>query len=290
MTLDDKTERRVEAMCLKTTIGMDERILRDAFAKLEKSPAISHKTSRTKFTKRFISIAAIAAVITIIFFVKQARFNTRLAAPKQIYTNLEKTGNFCISNYHAEEDMPFEQVWVLKTSDMKMFKNNENGQTLMTLYDIPKHSKMISLLSADSIQTEKITNEMLDDLGKALVQAFSLKQFSNFKEIPKNASWRPVHDTKITSLLPGSDVFDLLWHKKNSEAKMQYFKLRVFVTENTNILRRTELYIKSEPEGEFELVSFSIVSYPDEEYIKDVIRSNFGPMVSLPSYRPTGTP
>lgn len=291
MTLEDYTERRVKAMCLKTTVGTDERILRDAFAKLEKSPAPGRqKRIRIRFRKRFISIAAVGAAAVVLLAVLQAKFSARLAAPKQIYSSLEKMGNVCISNYHAGDEEPFEQVWVLKSSDMKMFKSTENDQTLMTLYDIPTHSKMVSLLSVNSVQTEEITDEMLEGLGQAMVQAFSLAQFSRFSDIPKNASWQPVYNPKIISQLPGSQVFDLSWHQKKSDAKMQYFKLRMFVLENTKILRRTELYVKSDLDGEYRLESLGIISYPDEAYIKDLIRSNFGPVVSAPEYRPTGMP
>jgi hypothetical protein len=76
--------------------------------------------------------------------------------------------------------------------------------------------------------------------------------------------------------------------QEDSDGKLQYFKWRIFVKEKTFLPKRAELYIKSNAQDDYALVSISIVSYPGEENIKNIIRKNFGPVLSSPQYQPTG--
>ncbi|MBN1973447.1 MAG: hypothetical protein JW787_07390 [Sedimentisphaerales bacterium] len=287
MTLADNTERLVEQMRLKTSIAADERILRDAFAKFElSSPFTKKMTLRSNFAAKYIGIAAAAAVIFIFWTLIMSY--AKLASPKKIYNSLVKNENFCISNYLAGQEQPFQQLWVSKSLDIKLFRNIESNSQLLTLWDVSRSNKMVLMDAEKSLKTEPITERMLDEMEKSTVQAFSLSRFTDLKKIPKNIRRHRVHDQKINSQIPDTEVFELSWKQKNSAGKMQYLKWRIFIKEKTNEIKRTELYTKSESDEQYELDSMSIISYPEEEEIKTLIRKNFDTVISYPEYRPTG--
>lgn len=283
MTLADNTERIVEQMRLKTRAVTDERILKDAFTEFEKSaPYTRQMTIRNNFVTKYAGIAAVAAVIVIIWSVYISHFDEKFAAPKQIYNDLAQNENFSISLYQANEEQPFRQIWTSKSLEMTLLKTSEQNIELLTLWDITRNNKMTSRTTASSIQTEKVPhNKMLDELEESLFYAFSLAHFKNISDIPGNAKW-----TQIQS--QDSKVFELSWHQKDLEGKHQYFKWRIILEENTNLLKRTELYVKSDSHDQYRLDSFSIISYPEQEEIRTLIRINFDIVISPPEYQPTG--
>jgi hypothetical protein len=291
MTLSDNTERLVQQMHLRTRALTDERILKDAFAQFEKSaPYTKTRTIKNNVYTRLVTIAAAVAIVVFIWSVSHflIKSNQGLAVTKQVYNTLDKSENYCISNYLAGQEEPFQQMWVLKSVDMKMLKNVEKNSELLTLWDLSKNIKMISQGSLSSLQTESITDDMLHELDKTMLQVFSLDKFGKLSEIPKNAAYHWIHDAKVDTQFPDSDVFELSWQQEDSDGKLQYFKWRIFVKEKTFLPKRAELYIKSNSQDEYALVSISIVSYPGEENIKNIIRKNFGPVLSSPQYQPTG--
>jgi hypothetical protein len=291
MTLFGNTEYLVQQMHLRTRALTDERILKDAFAQFDKSaPYTKTTTIKNNVFTRFITIAAAVAIIVFIWSVSHflIKSNQGLAVPKQVYNTLDKSENYCISNYLAGQEEPFQQMWVLKSVDMKMFRTVEKNSELLTLWDLSKNKKMISQGSLSSLQTEAITDDMLSELDKSMLEIFSLDKFGKLSEIPKNAAYQWIHDAKVDAQFPDSDVFELSWQQEDSDSKMRYFKWRLFVKEKTFILKRMELYVKSNPQDQYALVSISIVSYPGEENIKNIIRKNFGPVISSPQYQPTG--
>lgn len=279
MTLADNTERLMEQMSLKTRAVTDQWILNDAFAEFDKSaPVTLTMVIRNNLVIKSLRIAAVAAIVIVIWSVYASLFNNKFSAPKQIYNDLIKTDNFCISMYHAGQEQAFEQVWASKSLEMTLFRTTEQNRELLTLWDISRKNKMTSI---DSAQTEKITKEMLNELEESMFYVFSLARFRKFNDIPGNA--------KLTQIqLPDSETFELSWHRKNSEGNNQYFKWRIILEENTNILQRTELYAKSNPKDQYKLDSFSIISYPEQKEIITLIRRNFDIVISTPEYQPTG--
>ncbi len=287
----DNTEELVEQMHLKTRPLTDERILKDAFASLEKSSQSAYrKTTHSSNLKRFVIATAAAAAVVIAWAGTHFLISdySKLSAPKQIFNALDKDENFCISNYRAGSEVPFEQVWVSKQLEMKMFSKIEANSNFMTLWDISRNVKISEQGPRNIEKTEPITEKMETELEKSLVRIFSLSRFSSIGEIPKTAAWQKVHDPIIVNQVPDTQVFELSWQQKNSAGQMQYFKWRIFLSANNYVPRRTEVYIKSSPNDQYELDSYSIISHPGEEEIKDRIRENFGPIISSPEYQPTG--
>jgi hypothetical protein len=177
---------------------------------------------------------------------------------------------------------------VSKQLEMKMFSTIQANSNLLTLWDISRNVKISSRGPRNIEKTEPITEKMETELEKSLIRFFSLSQFSSLRDIPKNAVWQRSHDVIFGNQLPDTHVFELTWQQENKAGQMQYFKWRIFLTANIYVPRRTELFIKSDNNKPYELDSFSIISHPDQEEVKNKIRENFGPIIRAPEYQPTG--
>jgi hypothetical protein len=294
MTYADNTEHLVKQMRLTTRPLTDERILKDAFATLEKSPQSAHRVkAKSNNIKRILAVTSVAAAIVIVWSAAHylREVYSYQSEPKQIFNDLVKAETFCISNYHANSETPFEQVWVAKQLEMKMFSTIEADNNLMTLWDISRNVKMSSQGARSDLKTVPITKKMHAELDKSLAKVFSLSRFTNLNDIPKNAEWQWDINPNMISLsrvLLRTQVCELTWQQKNSAGKMQYLKWLILLNIDTRLPGKTELYTKSNLDDQYVLASYSIILYPGEEEIKNHIRENFGPIISSPEYQPTG--
>ena len=271
MTLADNTENTIRKMRLTTRALTDQRILNDAYAELEKSSSIVNEYITQYFTmKKIIKIASLAAIVIISISIFSSKFSDAKTAPKKIYNTLLSNENFCISSYKADAQEPFQEIWVSQSLDMKLFKTKSEGEDLLTFWDIPRDSMLVSLNYTDNFESELITEQMLAELEESIISAFSLNQFTNLKKIPRNAKWHEVNDINILNLVPNAIVFELIY------AKAAYIKWRIFLDKATNLPKRMEVHVKDESDDQYKLE------------IKAVIRENFGPVITTPEFIPTG--
>lgn len=292
MALADNTEQRVEQMRLKTRDVTDQRILNDAFIAFDRSSPYARKiTIRNNVVTKYAGIAAAAAVLITIWFAYTSLFSEKFTAPKQICDDLAQIDNFSISMYLAEQpvesllverDEPFQQIWASKPLEMTLLKTTSQNADLLTLWDISRNNKMTSATSDKTAKTENMPHsKMLSELNESVFYTFSLNRFYSISDIPKNAKWTQIQSND-------SKVFELLWHQKDSVGKQQYFKWRIMLNENTNLLERTELYIKSYSEDQYKLDRFCVISHPLQDEIRTIILENFNIVISPPQYLPTG--
>ncbi len=151
---------------------------------------------------------------------------------------------------------------------------------------------MITYLSTDSVETEPVTEQMLAELERSAGRTSGLVPFSDMTEAPEDAEWNRVDDPAVAAIVPGAKVYDLTWRQEGtSSAAVMFRRWRVFVGVRTNLPKRVEWYVKSEPQAEYTFETFAIVVYPSESEIQTVIRNTFGSAASRlrePEY--IGTP
>ncbi len=165
---------------------------------------------------------------------------------------------------------------------MTLLKTTSQNSDLLTLWDISRNNKMISTTSDNPTQTENMPHsKMLSDVEESIFYTYSLNRFYSISDIPKNAKWKQIQSTD-------SKVFELSWHQKDSVGKQKYFKWRIILNENTNLLERTELYIKSYSEDQYKLDRFCEISHPQQSEIRTLILEYFDIVINPPQYLPTG--
>ncbi len=294
MNTADNIEQTIGKLHIATKPETDERILNNAFAALEKSlKSPSHKTGRNVrqniFSNKIIKFAAVAAAIIVIavLFLKISTSTT--SAPGRIDTALTKVENICITKFQAGGTEPYEQQWLSTTLNVKMIKSIENNRMHFALWDIPNKTKMQTFLSSNTVRTEPITESMLAEFEESMIQNSGLERYFQKDEIPKDAVWKLVVDPVVTAKYAGTEIYELTWQQQGTtEGEIVYRKWRIFADAKTNLLARVEWYTKSQSDGQYELESYMVFSYPKQEEIQTIIRAVFSPVRRQPEY--IGTP
>ncbi|MCH7558708.1 MAG: hypothetical protein IIB56_14800 [Planctomycetes bacterium] len=279
----DQIERTIERLHITTRAETDKRILDDAFAALEKSaqkqsPDVGRNARRRTLRIRIAELAAVAAVILVVFALFFGTRVTETVALNEIYQALGKVENVCIATFQPPANEPVQIEWVSQTLNIDMVRFGEQ----FVLWDIPNKVKMIKYLSSDSITTTAITDEMLAKVEQAAGRRFGLVPFSDISDV-SGARWSRVEESKVAAAVSGTKVYELTWPQKetNSEA-IELRKWRVFVDIHTNLPKRAEHYFKLRPQEEYKFEMFEVITYPSGGEIQALIHKTFGPAASQP--------
>lgn len=279
----DQIERTIERLHITTKAETDKRILDDAFAALEKSaqkqsPHVGRSARRRTLRIRIAELAAVAAVILVVFALFFGTRLTETVALNEIYEALGKVQNVCIATFLPPANEPVQIEWVSQTLNIDMVRFGER----FVLWDIPNKVQMIKYLSSGSVTTTAITDEMLTKVEEAASRRFGLVPFSDMSNF-SGAQWIRVEDSEIETTMSGTKVYDLTWTERNTTFQtIRLRKWRVFVDAGTKLPERAEWYSKFEPEGEYKFETFSVVTYPSENQIKILIRNTFGSAATQP--------
>lgn len=277
----DQIEQTIERLHITTRAETDERILDDAFAALEKSaqkqsPHVGRIARRRTLRIRIAELAAVAAVILVVFALFFGTRLTETVALNEIYEALGKVENVCITRFLPPANEPVQIEWVSQTLNIDMVRFGER----FVLWDIPNKVQMIKYLSTGSITTTAITDEKLTKVEQAAGRRFGLVPFSDISDV-SGARWSRVEESKVAATVSGTKVYELTWpQKETSSEAIELRKWRVFVDIRTNLPKRAEHYFKLRPQEEYKFEMFEVITYPSGEQIQSLVRKTFGPVAS----------
>jgi len=279
----DQIERTIERLHITTRAETDKRILDDAFAALEKSaqkqsPHVGRTARRRTLRIRIAGLAAVAAVILVVFALFFGTRLTKTVALNEIYEALGKVQNVCIATFQPPANEPVQIEWVSQTLNIDMVRFGER----FVLWDIPNKVQMIKYLSTGSITTTAITDEKLAKVEQAAGRRFGLVPFSDISDV-SGARWSRVEESKVAAAVSGTKVYELTWpQKETSSEAIESRKWRVFVDTHTNLPKRTEHYFKLDHEEDYKFEKYEVITYPSEDEIQMDIRKTFGPAAGRP--------
>ena len=220
--------------------------------------------------KQFIRpVAAAAAVILIAFALFFSTPAAKAVDLSQIYEALEKIRNVCISRFVPNKAEPIQERWVSRTFACRLTRNNKR----FVLWDFANSVKKIKPLDGSTIQIDSLSGDIVAKGKKSLEGSFGLMPFSDITNIPKDAQWNRVDSKKLTTTIPGTEVYDLTWTKKVPNTEL--WKWRVFIDITSNLPKKTEWYKKAAIENQYTLESVTVVEYPSDSKIEAVIQSTF---------------
>ncbi len=274
----DQIEQTIERLHITTRAETDKRILDDAFAALEKSaqkqsPDVGRIARRRTLRIRIAELAAVAAVILVVFALFFGTRVTETAALNEIYEALGKVENVCIARFQPPANEPVQIEWVSQTLNIDMVRFGER----FVLWDIPNKVQMIKYLSTGSITTTAITDEMLAKVEQATGRRFGLVPFSDISDV-SGARWSRVEDPEIEVTVSGTKVYELTWPQKETSSEViELRKWRVFVDTRTNLPKRAEHYFKLKHQEEYKFEMFEVITYPSGGQIQAFVRKTFGP-------------
>ena len=272
----DNMERRIEQLHVTTRTETDRRILDDAFVALRRgvemqSPGIWRVIAASRMARPVAAAAVILIAVSLYLSIPSGDADT----VEGFYRTLGGVKNACAASFEPGRTDPFQQVWTSESLKVRLFKTGVGERAHFALLDVGNKLQMTIYLS--TVQTEPLTAQKLADLDKSMALSSALGPFPHVKDIPESARWNRVSDPAILAVIPGTEVYDLIWVQRVSiSEKGSHRKWRIFVDADTHLPRRAEFYSKAEPEEEFTFERFVIVTYPSEGEIRDIVANTFG--------------
>jgi hypothetical protein len=284
----DDVDKTIEKLHIATKPKSDKNILDNAYKALEKtSKAPSSESARHIHHKIFsnkIKLATIAGMIILILILFLKGLNSTKNDIGRIDTAFTKVGNVCVMNYYTDSTESYEQQWLSTSLNVVILKWLEDNKTHLALLDLSNKVKMQTHSSSNTIQTEPLTDSMLDGIEKEMIQNTGLVKYF-LHEIPNDASWKHVDDPEVTAQNTDTKTLQLLWqHESLVPGQMTYRKLLIFSEIKTNLPLKVEWYAKSRPDEQYSLEIYTLFSYPKKEEIQSIIRTAFDPAHRQPEY------
>jgi len=288
MNSADNIENAVEQLHITTRPETDKRILDDAFAALEKSGQRQSfqvgRSARSKTLRiRIAELAAVAAVILVIFALFFSAPAAKGVTLKQVYEALGKVGNICVSRFDADEAEPYQQVWTSQTMNVMLIKGMREGQVEYVLWDVPNRLKRSKFVFSDLVSIDGISADMFGKVQKSITGTFGLVPFSDMNDAPEESQWNRVEDPNVSAIVPGTEVYELTWPQKSTAGtRIRFIKWRVFLDTVTNLPKRAEWYSKLKSEDKYKFSTFTVITYTSENQIRILIRDEFGSVALQP--------
>jgi hypothetical protein len=213
-------------------------------------------------------IAAAAAAVILIATVLFLNMSTAKAITLEgIYKAIERIKNVYISSFIPDKKEPVQEQWVSRTLNVNIIKTEKES----VLWDLPNRVKKVKHLNGDSIETVKLSAEVIAEIRNTITGSLGLMPFYDISGIPADAKWNRV-DNENVEIGSGVKVYELQWIEKKYGGSAVFKKWRIFADPRTNLPQRVEGYQKLKADGEYTLTVAMLIAYLSDGEMQKVIK------------------
>ena len=229
----------------------------------------ARKAKRLNFARLLKPAAVAAAAILVVSFLFINAPVAKAVDLSQVYDAIARIRNACISQFGAGKAEPYQKEWVSQSMNIRMFETREE----VVLWDIGNGVKKAKSLESGAIETIRPSEALLSKFGDAVANSFGLMPFSRMTDVPEDALWSRVDDTRVAALVPGTEVYDLEWVEDETGCAK---KTRFWVDRTRDLPRRVEFYRRDLISGGQHVLTMTIeVEYPADSEIQPLVHSYF---------------
>jgi hypothetical protein len=224
-------------------------------------PKLKQKLSSIKI-RPFIKPAAAAAAVILAAFLLFNAPTARAVNLGQIYKALGRITNVYIAAFDIEKTEPTQEMWVSQALNTIILKNKKE----CVFYDIKNKSQNIKDLNTGSITTAKVDNRALAKIQEMTKAPWGLLPSDDIFKLYPDATWEWVPD--IESPIHDAKVYELIWIDENFAGRKWCGHIDI----KTGLPQKIEWWLKLAEEGDYTLITKTIVSYPTTAEMKAVIK------------------
>jgi hypothetical protein len=229
----------------------------------------ARKAKRLNFARLLKPAAVAAAAILVVSFLFINAPVAKAVDLSQVYDAIARIKNVCISRFEAGKAEPYHKEWVSQTMNIRVFESQDE----VVLWDIADGVRKVKSLVSGTLETTRPSEALLSKFGDAVANSFGLMPFSRMADVPEDALWSRVDDTRVAALVPGTEVYDMEWVESEDRWAQ---KTRFWVDLESNLPRRAESYRKDLISGGEYVPSMTIeVEYPTDSEIQALVHSYF---------------
>jgi hypothetical protein len=233
------------------------------------SGAIKRVSSPTRL-KRYLA-PAIASVAAVILIVSVLFFSTPFAKAvtfEEVFEAISGINNAYVVNLMPGRSEPLQEIWTSRSSNISLYKTGEQ----FVLWDFKNKVKKTKYISSETVNVAAISGEKIAEAEKTMINSLGLTPFTHLSDLPSNAIWSEVTDEE-TQLNENTKIYDLTWTVQSID--LTWDKWRFYINTETNLPQKLELYFKVEPEKDFRLSNYMVITHPTDEQIQATIEEVF---------------
>jgi hypothetical protein len=270
----DNIERAIEEMHLTTDAATDQRILSDSFAALEAATrsGVAHKPAVRTITLRspVVSLGAAAAAVIMIVALFLNYAPGKSLDLRSLYMALGEVTSLSIERYTPSEDVPYQQEWASQTLNASMVSHSD----VTVLWDLAHAARKTKRSGSNTARSGMIPEERFEKIRYWMSHNFGLVPFPDINHMPDGVQWTAVTDPDVLSVVPDADVYDLVWTNRWPETEVR--RQRYFVSAETNLPTRIEVYARAESQSEFRFLRYAMITYLTDSEVEDAVTREFG--------------
>ena len=230
---------------------------------------IKQKTSAINL--RRLRTPAVAAIILLgigLFFFTTTPV-VKAVDISQLYKTIEQIKNVYVATFSKDKPEPIQERWVSQDLNTMVIKN----ETQCALWNTGNKIKRIRDLNTGSTESSELSTDTIANIKKHMKASLGLLPFDNISDVPENAQWRHAADESIKTVIPGTQVYTLLWTEKDSTGSTVSKKWFYHIDSQTKLPLRIEQTQKSAAEEEYELITVLKITYPGPVEIQSAVEN-----------------
>ena len=171
-----------------------------------------------------------------------------------------------MTQYDVNIEEPVQATHISHSLGIKLFETSG----AFTLYDIKNKTRKMKADPASEVQQTDIDREMVRTVAGTMDVPWGLLPFKKTADLPNGAVWQKVQSAQVDLIPEQTEIFDLFWSTEITGGKIDY-QWRCHLDAVTKRPFKIEWRQKNQLNQEFELTTFTEISYPTEMQIKGVI-------------------
>jgi hypothetical protein len=259
----DKSSKTVDTMATKS----DGTGLFVAKSKLK----LSQKRLMLSIRPLIKPVVAAAAILIVALLVFRGSVVNAVGLDR-VYEVLEGIKNVYTITSAPQKLEPLKEVWVSKELNVRISKT----ATKCVLWDLRDKTVKSKSLETNLVKTEKMSKEALVHARKTMNVPWGLLPFntiSTVRDISDDAIWQQVPDESLNTMIPNTQVYELIWTEKIIGGSIMHNKWRGYLDIKTTLPRRIERWQRLPREDEYELLIATEVVLPTTVEVQAAIRN-----------------
>jgi hypothetical protein len=217
-----------------------------------------------QLAKPLVAAAAVILVAVLLFVGTSAQAIKYDA----IYDAISKVQNICLMTGSPEFKEKTQKVWISKALNIKLFYSADNW----TLWDIQNKVRKTQIAESGYSGMDKLNDSEITNAKQTMDIPVGLLPFQSPSSMPAKYNWKSVPDKEATTQFHNIQIYDLLWSDKTADGSSVYYRWRVYIDNNTMLPKRAENWQKQASIGEYELRSWTDITYPQTPEVEKLIR------------------
>jgi hypothetical protein len=195
----------------------------------------------------------------------------------QLANRLLEARNVCVTSLLPNVAKPNQEEWISRSLNLIVLTGPYEGRDACALWNLSDRTIHIKFLEGGEIKALPMSDKAFARAQQRMTRATGLVPFDEIANLPEGAVWEKVADPNAAALVPGTQVYDLVWTKPipTIPPTRRTERGRFFVDPRTHLPSRVEMYSQEPTEPQPRLFKTLVVTFPTDQEILTLVQTLF---------------